>query len=169
MPMTPVEVRHLEMRRGLFGYRRSGVDRAMDDIADSFEAVWRERAELYERVEALETELNHHVELEGLLRSTLVAAERAAQEMRETARREAEVIVTEANAQARRVLRDALAEKERIIGETRRVRALLRSALTVVEEAPTEMRPADTTVTQLGDDRPATPGLPASDSTRLAG
>ena len=51
MPMTPVEVRHLEMRRGFFGYRTSGVNRAMDDIADSFEAVWRERADLYDRVE----------------------------------------------------------------------------------------------------------------------
>ena len=166
MPMTPVEVRHLEMRRGLFGYRRAGVNRAMDDIADSFEAVWRERAQLYERVEELEGELNHHVELEQLLRSTLVAAERAAQEMRETARREAEVIVTEANAQARRILRDALGEKERILGETRRVRALLRSALTVLDEAPADARP-QTEVTRI-DDAPAS-SAGADDATRLAG
>jgi cell division initiation protein len=162
MPITPVEVRHLQMRRGLFGYSTAGVGRAMDEIADSFEGVWRERAELYERVEALETELHHHVELEQLLRSTLVAAERAAQEMRETARREAEVIVTEANAQARRVLRDALAEKERILTETRRIRALLRSALTVVEEARVEeIRAAEpavaTDVTQLTVNAPAAP------------
>ena len=51
MSLTPVEVRHLELRRGLFGYRRAGVRRAMDDIADSFESVWRERAELAERLE----------------------------------------------------------------------------------------------------------------------
>ena len=83
MPLTPVEIRHIELRRGVFGYKRATVHRVMDDIADSFEAVWRERAELIERVEALETELNRHVELETLLRSTLVSAERAAHDMRD--------------------------------------------------------------------------------------
>ena len=68
MSLTPVEVRHLELRRGLFGYRRSSVEKAIDDVADSFEAVWRERAELGERIHVLETEVARHVELETLLR-----------------------------------------------------------------------------------------------------
>ena len=83
MNLTPVEVRHLTLRRGLFGYRRSDVHREIEEVADSFEAVWRERAELSERVHALETEVARHVELETLLRSTLVSAERAANIARE--------------------------------------------------------------------------------------
>jgi cell division septum initiation protein DivIVA len=106
----------------------------MDDIADSFEAVWRERSQLVERVDELETEVTRHVELEGLLRSTLVSAERASQDLKEAARREADVIVTEANAEARKVLRDAITEKEQVMGDVRRVQALLRSALAVVDE-----------------------------------
>lgn len=145
MPLTPVEVRHFDgLRRGLFGYKRGPVHRLMDDVADSFESVWRERAELVERLEALETELARHAELEGLLRATLVSAERASQETREQARREAEVIVSEANAEARRVLREAITEKERLLGEVRRVRALLRSALEVVDDVPRE--PTDDTI-----------------------
>ena len=81
MSLTPVEVRHLELRRGLFGFRRSSVEKAIDEVADSFEAVWRERADLTERVHVLETEVARHIELETLLRSTLVSAERAAQDM----------------------------------------------------------------------------------------
>ena len=135
MPLTPVEIRHIELKRGLFGYRKSAVHRMMDDIADSFEAVWRERSQLVERVEELETEVTRHVELEGLLRSTLVSAERASQDLKESARREADVIVTEANAEARKVLRDAITEKEQLMGDVRRVQALLRSALSVVEES----------------------------------
>ena len=84
MSLTPVEVRHLALRRGLFGYRRSDVSREIEQVADSFEAVWRERAELTERVHVLETEVARHVELETLLRSTLVSAERAAQDMKES-------------------------------------------------------------------------------------
>ena len=134
MSLTPVEVRHLALRRGLFGYRRSDVHRVIEEIADSFEAVWRERAELNERVDVLETEVARHVELETLLRSTLVSAERAAQDMKEQARREAEVIVAEANAEGRRLVRDAIAEKERLLAESRRVESILRAALEVISE-----------------------------------
>ena len=108
MPLTPIEVRHLEMRRGLFGYRRSQVHGTIEEIADSFEEVWRERSELGERVHELEAEVARHVELETLLRSTLVSAERAAQDMKEQARREADVIVSEAGAEGRRLVRDAI-------------------------------------------------------------
>lgn len=160
MSLTPVEVRHLELRGGLFGYRRAGVRKAMDDIADSFESVWRERAELIERVEVLETELQRHAELENLLRSTLVSAERASQDVRDNARRESEVIVAEANAEARRILREAISEKEQLLGEVRKIRALLRSALDVVEvgaEAPAE--PPQTT----GETAPPQGVAPESD------
>jgi len=136
MALTPVEVRHIQLKRGLFGYRKAAVHRMMDDIADSFETVWRERSQLVERVEELETEVSRHVELEGLLRSTLVSAERASQDIKEAARRDAGVIVSEANAEARKVMRDAITEKEQLMGDVRRVQALLRSALAVVDEAP---------------------------------
>jgi cell division initiation protein len=143
MPLTPVEIRHIELKRGLFGYRKAAVHRMMDDIADSFETVWRERSQLVERVEELETEVTRHVELEGLLRSTLVSAERASQDLKESARREADVIVTEANAEARKVLRDAITEKEQVMGDVRRVQAVLRSALAVVNETPADAGDAE--------------------------
>jgi cell division initiation protein len=142
MALTPVEIRHIQLKRGLFGYRKASVHRMMDDIADSFETVWRERSQLVERVEELETEVTRHVELEGLLRSTLVSAERASQDLKEAARREADVIVTEANAEARKVMRDAISEKEALMGDVRRVQALLRSALSVVDEVPADFAEA---------------------------
>ena len=134
MTLTPVEVRHLELRRGLLGYRRSHVHRTIEEIADSFEDVWRERSELTERVHDLEGEVARHVELETLLRSTLVSAERAAQDMKEHARREADVIVQEAGAEGRRLIRDAIAEKEQLLAETRRVRSIMCAALDVLAE-----------------------------------
>jgi len=145
VPLTPVEIRHIQLKRGLFGYRRAAVHRLMDDIADSFEAVWRERSQLVERVEELDTEVMRHVELEGLLRSTLVSAERASQDLKESARREADVIVTEAHAEARKVLRDAVSEKEQLMGDVRRVQAVLRTALAVVDETPVEAEVAGDT------------------------
>src|SRR3954447_11552895 len=155
MALTPVEIRHIQLKRGLFGYRKASVHRMMDDIADSFETVWRERSQLVERVEELETEVTRHVELEGLLRSTLVSAERASQDLKEAARREADVIVTEANAEARKVMRDVISEKEALMGDVRRVQALLRSALSVVDEAPAEFTETPETSSQATEEHPA--------------
>jgi cell division initiation protein len=154
MSLTPVEIRHIQLKRGLFGYRKKAVHGMMDDVADSFEAVWRERSQLVERVDELETEVSRHMELEGLLRSTLISAERASQDLRESARREAEVIVTEAHAEGRKVLREAIAEKEHLMADVRRVQSILRSALAVVDETPAEAEDEDP-----GTDSP--PGWPA--------
>jgi cell division septum initiation protein DivIVA len=108
-------------------------------------------------LEALESELARHAELEGRLRAPLVSAERASQETREQARREAEVIVSEANAEARRVLREAITEKERLLGEVRRVRALLRSALEVVDDVPREPTEDETAVVPPAADTESAP------------
>jgi cell division initiation protein len=172
MPLTPVEVRHIQLKRGLFGYRKSAVHRMMDDIADSFETVWRERSQLVERVEELETEVSRHVELEGLLRSTLVSAERASQDIKSAARRDADVIVSEANAEARKVMRDAITEKEQLMGDVRRVQALLRSALAVVEEVPDapseKAEPAEVETPAHKERTEVAPGWPATARTSQA-
>ncbi len=130
MPLTPVEIRHLQLRRTfLRGYRRKAVDGLLTEIADSFEEVWRERADLSDHLHELETEASKHRELEALLRSTLVSAERAAQDMKEQARRESDLIVQEAHAEGRRVTREAAAEKQRLQDDVRKFRGLLRTAL----------------------------------------
>jgi cell division initiation protein len=135
MGLTPVEIRHVPIGRGLWGYRRSAVELLLDEIADSFEDVWRERADFADRIEELEGELQRHVELETLLRKTLVSAEAAAQEQRESARRHSEQIVADAHVEARRITFEALAERERLERDVRRLRELLRTALETVEES----------------------------------
>jgi cell division initiation protein len=134
MALTPVEIRHMTPGTGLFGYKRPAMDRLLDEIAASFEDVWRERADLADKIEQLETDLVRYRELEGLLRTTLVSAERASAEVKEQARREADLILGEAHADARAVQRMARAENERLANESRRLRAQLHAALEAVEE-----------------------------------
>jgi cell division initiation protein len=134
MSLTPVEIRHVPIGRGLCGYRRGAVERLLDEVADSFEDVWRERADFADRIEHLEGELRRHRELEALLRRTLVSAEAAAQEQREGARRDAERIVAEAHTEARRITFAATAERERLENDVRRLRELLRTALSTLQE-----------------------------------
>lgn len=124
MSLTPVEIRHVKPGRGLLGYDRKTVDRLLADIVSSFEEVWRERADLRDEIEELESELSRQKEIEGALRNTLISAERMADDVRGQARREADVIVAEARSTARDIVAGAENERERIQGEIRRLRTL---------------------------------------------
>jgi len=134
MALSPVEIRHVRLGRSPFGYRRSATDRLLEEIAESFEEVWRERAELQDVNERLESDLERYRDLETLLRKTLVTAERSAEELREQARREADVVLAEARAEARKITQQAQSERDHLRAEASRIRALLRSALEVSDE-----------------------------------
>jgi cell division initiation protein len=133
MSLSPAEIHHVELPRRLFGYKRRTVDHLLDQIVESFQAVWGERADLVDKVEALEADIVRYRELETLLRTTLVSAQQASSELREKARKEAELIVQEAQAEARALARDARAERERLLAETHRIRSVLRAALQTLE------------------------------------
>jgi cell division initiation protein len=166
MAYTPVEIRHVKFGRGLVGgYKRDVVDKTLGEITLSFEDVWRERADLADRVEALETELSRLREREELLKETLISAERNAAEVKETAQKQADLTLAEAHSEARSITRGAQSERERLIAEARSVRALLRSALDIVEEAHA---PADEE--QKADEASAAPEpWPRHDDTREFG
>jgi cell division initiation protein len=124
MSLTPVEIRHVALPRRPLGYDRSGVDRLLADIATSFEDVWRDRADLRDEMEHLESELARQREIEEALRNTLLSAERMADELRARAHREADLIVEEARAKAREIAATAESEQERTREEIRRLRTL---------------------------------------------
>jgi len=135
MSYTPVELRHVKVSRSLFGYNRATVEQLIEEVAQSFEATWRERGELADKVESLEKQLESLRSREELLTQTLVAAEQAASDVRERARREAEAIVSEAHGEARALGRAAHVERERLVLESRRIEGMLRAALGMIEGA----------------------------------
>jgi len=139
MALTPVEIRHVKPARAFVGgYRRSGVDELLEEIVHSFEDVWRERADFADKIEQLESDLVRYRELEALLRTTLVSAEKAAATLKEQARREAELILEDARGEARSITRRARGDHDRLLAETRRMRSLLHAALAAVDEETPE-------------------------------
>jgi cell division initiation protein len=143
MALTPVEIRHVKLGRSLWGYRTGGADKLLEEIVESFEEVWRERADLQDKLERMESDIARYRDLETLLRKTLVSAERSAQELKDQARREADIILTEAHAESRLVKQRALAEREHLRGEAIRIKSLLRSALAMVDEEDGEDEAAE--------------------------
>ena|SRR5207302_6044793 len=134
MSYSPVEIRHVRFGRSLFGYRRGAVDNALAEIGSSYEAVWQDRMDLTDRVDELEREVTRHREVEELLRTTILTAERASQDVRDDARREAGTILDEAHREARQITNDARREREVLLIAARRVRTLLSAALDAVDD-----------------------------------
>ena len=121
--LTPLDVRRQEFRKTLPGYEPVGVDDFRVRVADELERILRENSVLQERVAALGEQLRQFRERERAMNEALVAAQQLREETRTTAQREAQVIVREAEAEARRVLdqaRAAKADVERQTGEVQR-------------------------------------------------
>jgi len=136
MSLSPAELRHQRPKRGLLGYRVSEVDEIMISATSAFETVWRDRANLEDRVHELETSLGELRDTEHAMRDALVMAQRTADELRAAAGRDAELIVREAEARAREIIHSTYAEREqvrreieRLRGDERQFRARLRSLL----------------------------------------
>jgi cell division septum initiation protein DivIVA len=121
--LTPLDTRKQEFRKALRGFEPVGVEEFRSRVADEFERILRERAVLEERVIALTEQLRVFRERERAMNEALVAAQQLREESRAAATREAQVIVREAQAEARRILdegRAAELDVRRKLAETER-------------------------------------------------
>lgn len=148
MSITPAELRHVRFEKVRKGYDTDAVDRAMENVADSIEALLHERHELHERITQLEADTLRLRESQGSLAETLTLAERAANELRAEAQAEADKILAAAQHQmqlAQQALQQAQARPAvqapptsalpdpafiELLGETRAIRSLLQALLT---------------------------------------
>ena len=105
--LTPLDIRKQEFRRALRGYETAGVEDFRLRVADELERVIREKSVLEERLAALTEQLRVFRERERAMNEALVAAQQLRQETRAAAEREAQVIVREAEAEARRQVDEA--------------------------------------------------------------
>ena len=95
----------------------------MIDATSAYEDVWRDRADLEDRVHELEMSLGELRDTESAMRDALVTAQRTADDVRAQANRDAELIVREAEARAREIIHKTYAEREQVRREIERLRA----------------------------------------------
>ena len=105
--LTPLDVRKQEFRKTLRGYEPLGVEDFRVRVADALERTIRERSVLEERVAALTEQLRVFREREKAMNEALVAAQQLRQDSRAAAEREAQVILREAEVEAKRVVEQA--------------------------------------------------------------
>jgi cell division initiation protein len=112
--LTPLDVRKQEFRKTLRGYDTVGVEDFQVRVADALERAIRERQVLEERIAALTEQLRVFREREKAMNEALVAAQQLRQETRDSAEREGQVIVREAQSEAKRLLDEAKAAQHAV-------------------------------------------------------
>lgn len=132
MRITPHDIRQQQFTSKMFkGYDPQEVDAFLDDVAEDYEAVLKDIALMREQMAAQEERSRGVAEREKSLQETLVTTQRLAEEMKAAARREAELIVREAELRAEKVLEAVRGEEARIRTE---IHALRRMRRQVFEE-----------------------------------
>jgi cell division initiation protein len=110
MRITPLDVRKQEFRKAMRGLDAEEVYAFLSTVADEYEAVLNDNKALRERLLELDDKVQEYRSLEKTLRNTLLTAERVTVESKDNARREATIIVKEAQIEADKSLRDIRTE-----------------------------------------------------------
>jgi cell division initiation protein len=118
--MSPLEIQKREFSRKWKGLDPAEVQTFLVDVAEDMEDLARENANLETRLRSLEQENDEHRERERILKQTLLSAQQASEDIRGAARKEAELVVREAQDSSERLTHNALqrsAEIEKAIHE----------------------------------------------------
>jgi len=114
MRITPLDIRHKEFSRGVRGYKDSEVDEFLDQITEEFERMFNENIDHKEKLEALEEKISHYQNIEDTLQKTLISAQHQAEELKQNAQKEADLILRDAELKTRSIVNDSYAERQKI-------------------------------------------------------
>ena len=121
MPITPLEIRKQEFRKALRGYDPHEVKSFLEMVSTELENLLRENASLSERVKDLDGKIEDYRRMEKILQDTLTTTQRAAEELKNGARKEAETIIANARVEVQKYLKESQSELARIKEETKMI------------------------------------------------
>lgn len=86
------------------------MDEFLDKIGDNYEEVYKENSSLKEKVSILNEKIDHYLKIEDTIQNTLLLAQNAAEQAKQSAKKEAELVVRNANDTAQRIIDKANSE-----------------------------------------------------------
>jgi cell division initiation protein len=108
--LTPLDIRKQEFKRTMRGFDAEEVEAFLSMVADELELLLREKNQLNDELIKIRTQLKDYQQVEHTLRDTLVKAQSTIDESRVNSRKEAEIIIHEAELQAENILKEAREE-----------------------------------------------------------
>ncbi len=133
MKITPLDIQQQQFKGKMFGGLDSeDVDAFLQTVSGEMEDLIRENTELKEQARRVAADMDDMKQKEATLRETMLAAQKITEEMKANSQKEANLLVSEAELQAEKILADAekkLAELKSQIQELRREKLQFEIAL----------------------------------------
>lgn len=142
VPLTPLDIHNKEFSTGFRGYNIDEVNEFLDQIIKDFELLIKEKKEMEERVALLNERVDHYKSLEENLSKSILVAQETAEDVKSNARKEAQLILKEAEKNADRIVNEALAKSRKIaieIEELKKRASVYRMRFRTLLEAQLEM------------------------------
>ncbi|KAA9007588.1 DivIVA domain-containing protein [Paenibacillus spiritus] len=146
MPLTPLDIHNKEFARRLRGYDEDEVNEFLDQVIKDYEAVIRENKELQGQLLTVQERLDHFTNIEDTLSKTIIVAQEAADEVKNNAKKEAQLIIKESEKNADRIINEALSKSRKIAIETEELRkqaSIYRTRFRTLVEAQLELLSQD--------------------------
>ncbi|KYP81829.1 DivIVA domain-containing protein [Ferroacidibacillus organovorans] len=142
MPLTPLDIHNKEFKRSLRGYNEDEVNDFLDRVIKDYEALIRQNKELEERCSQMEEQVRHFKSMEESLSKSIMLAQETAEDLKVNARKEAQLVIREAEKNADRIVQDALNKARRTaleLDEVKKQAAVFRARFRSLMQAQTEM------------------------------
>lgn len=117
MTLTPLDIHNKEFSRSFRGYNEDEVNEFLDQVIKDFEFLTRMNKELESQLAEYQDRLNHYVNVEESLNKSIMFAQEAAEEVKLNSKKEAQLIIKEAEKNADRIINEALMRSREISHE----------------------------------------------------
>jgi len=121
MPLSPLDIHNKEFGRSFRGYDEDEVDDFLERIIQDYEGLIRQNKDAEEKIEQLTEKLKHFTNIEESLGKSIIVAQETAEEVKNNARKEAQLILKEAEKNADRIVSEALHKSRKIAQEVEEV------------------------------------------------
>lgn len=125
--ITPMDIHNKEFETGFRGYDKEAVNAFMAELVHDYETLYRDNREMTDKIEQLEKRIAQYEKMEATMNDALVLAQETGENVKNSARKEADLIIQEAEQQRRQII----AEAERQLREGCEKYAVIRNEVAV--------------------------------------
>ncbi len=110
--ITPFDIKNQEFNKSFRGYSEMEVDQFLDQVINSYEKVYNENVELKDQILVLKDNLKKYSNLEETIKDTLLVAQTTGEEIINSSKEKADLIINEAELKSKKILDSSMRRAE---------------------------------------------------------
>lgn len=142
MKMTPLDIQQQQFKTRFRGFDVREVDTFLEQMADAFESLQNENNRLVQEIKRLQIEAQGYKEREESFKHAMLNSQKVLEQMKQNARKSAELVVAEAEVKAEKILSRAqnrLSQLHEDIAELKRQRSQIEVQIRSVIEGHSKL------------------------------